>query len=127
MSLEVHPRGEKQLREAAARALLRIAATFMNNEKAEWKQGAPHNERSKPGEHLKAETWGARDSLRYVPDSVAQVATTLTVYVGYGQAEQYAADWERRQDNQRRKGLGDKLQEFIAIGLPQDIMGEYTS
>lgn len=126
MSFQRNNTGEKELRKAAAMALLRIATAFQANEKAEWQQGFPNSPRSSPGEHLKAETWNARDNLVYTPDDPATVAKTLEVYVGYRKAAWYAADWERRQDSERRRGLPDKLQEFMNAGLPQNIFGEYV-
>lgn len=126
MSFQRNSAGEKALRKAAAMALLRIANAFHANEYAEWQQGFPTSPRSKPGEHLKAETWNARDNLVYTPDDPETVARSLEVYVGYRLAAWYAAEWERRTDSERRRGLPDKLQEFMNAGLPQNIFGEYT-
>lgn len=123
MSFSTNSSGYAQLRKQAAIALLRIATVFQANEKAEWQQGPP---RSKPGEHLKMDTGNARDNLVYTPTSPADVVDTLEVYVGYRKNAWYAPEWERRRDDKRRRGLPDKLEEFIKAGLPQGILSSYT-
>lgn len=116
--------GYEQLKKQAAMALLRIASTFQNNEKAEWKMGPP---RSLPGEHLRIDTGNARDNLYYVPTSPAEVVSNgLEVYVGYRENARYAPEWERRRDAQRRRGLPDKLEEFVSSGLTAGIISSYT-
>lgn len=124
MSFTPNQAGYAQLKKQAAMALLRIATVFQANEKAEWKMGPP---RSLPGEHLRIDTGNARDNLYYVPTSPAEVVSNdLEVYVGYRTNAWYAPEWERRRDAQRRRGLPDKLQQFVSSGLTAGIMSSYT-
>lgn len=124
MSFTPNQAGYAQLKKQAAMALLRIATIFQANEKAEWQAGPP---RSQPGEHLKMDTGNARDNLYYVPTSPGEVVVNdLEVYVGYRHNAWYAPEWERRQDAQRRRGLPDKLEEFVKSGLTAGIMSSYT-
>lgn len=123
MSFNANSAGYAQLRKQAAIALLRIATTFQANEKAEWKMGPP---RSKPGEHLRIDTGNARDNLVYTPTSLAVVVESLEVYVGYRKNAWYAPEWERRKDAERRRGLPDKLEEFVKSGLAAGVMSNYT-
>lgn len=123
MSFNINKAAEKQLREQAAIALLRIATIFQANEKAEWQKGPP---RSQPGEHLRMDTGNARDNLVHVPTSPKDVAATLEVFVGYRKNAWYAPLWESRRDDKRRRGLPDKLEEFQKSGILGEILGSYT-
>ncbi len=120
MSVRINNAAMKELRAVAAGALLRFAHTFHANMTATWQKGPP---RSKPGEYLRIDSDNARRNLTVVPDDPKQVARDLTVYVGYRKNAEYAPQWELRQDGQRRKGLSDKLADFVNSGVMSQQMG----
>lgn len=121
MGMQRNKKGEAELRKACANALLRIATMFQASEKAEWIPGPP---RSKPGEHLRGDTFNARDHLYYTPTTANEVAKTLQVRVGYGLPAWYAAAWELKGSSERRIGLLEKLKNFQQ-NLGPNIMGQY--
>jgi hypothetical protein len=117
LSLTVHPSAMAAIEKRLEVVLDRIAHTIVASEKAEWKAGPP---RSKPGEHLRAETWNARDSLAVVKPG------PLVRKIGYRRNAWYAPWWELKA-KKRRLGLAAKLAEFKASGALGQIAGEFGS
>lgn len=124
MSFQVRITATQELRERCAKMLLRLANIFITAEKAEWMPGPVP---SKPGEHLRAVTFNARDSLAYTPASIKEVAKTLEVRCGYRLEAWYAPWWELQNASRRRIGLLEKLEQFRKSGVMDGVMGSYES
>lgn len=111
--------GFLEMRRLAAMTLLRIAIVFVTREKNQWKSGPP---RSRDGEHLRGDTWHARDNLVYSPTDPDEIAAKGEVKIGYRKSAWYAAWWEIKG---RRKGLLEMLRKMQVSGAMSKATGSY--
>ncbi len=67
---------------------------------------------SRPGEFLHKRTGRLQAGLIVTPDTPEAAAAAGAVHVKYVPSVRYGLFWERRRDNQRRKGLIDLVREM---------------
>ncbi len=82
---------EKAVRLAAAKRLLAAALHLQAEAKRDYSRSnpAPHDHPAPRGEFPKGRTWNLRDSVAVDPASLATIAKTLTVRVGWLSGAKY--------------------------------------
>ncbi len=75
-------------------------------------RGGRYMNPSRPGEFLHKRTGRLQAGLVVVPDTPEAAAAAGAVQIKYAPGVRYGLFWERRRDNQRRKGLIDLVREM---------------